>query len=162
MPRMDRRRAVSPKPSVWISIAPTAAPRALLWSRAAIVVRTLARRRSALLCLRRDQIRRCHRVAGANRRGGRHHAAVRLARAIRARLGDGGGAPGRVMKIALVNPNWSFDGSIYFGCREPHLPLEYGYAKILLDQAGHEAALFDAQLDELDLDTLRRAVAHFA
>ncbi len=42
------------------------------------------------------------------------------------------------MKYALVNPNWTFDGSIYFGCREPHLPLEYGYAKALLERAGHE------------------------
>ena len=33
------------------------------------------------------------------------------------------------MKYALVNPPWSFEGSIYFGCREPHLPLEYGYAR---------------------------------
>ena len=31
------------------------------------------------------------------------------------------------MKYALINPNWSFEGSIYFGCREPHLPLEFGY-----------------------------------
>ena len=38
-----------------------------------------------------------------------------------------------VMKFALVNPRWSFDGSIYFGCREPHLPLEYGYAQALLE-----------------------------
>ena len=38
------------------------------------------------------------------------------------------------MKVALVNPPWSFDGSIYFGCREPHLPLELGYAKALLEQ----------------------------
>ena len=30
------------------------------------------------------------------------------------------------MKVALVNPPWTFDGSIYFGCREPHLPLELG------------------------------------
>ena len=35
-------------------------------------------------------------------------------------------APAEVprMRVALVNPPWSFDGSIYFGCREPHLPLE--------------------------------------
>ena len=51
------------------------------------------------------------------------------------------------MKVALVNPPWSFEGSIYFGCREPHLPLELGYA------AGHAAArratqtlLIDGQL----------------
>jgi anaerobic magnesium-protoporphyrin IX monomethyl ester cyclase len=30
------------------------------------------------------------------------------------------------MRVALVNPPWSFAGSIYFGCREPHLPLELG------------------------------------
>jgi hypothetical protein len=29
------------------------------------------------------------------------------------------------MKFALVDLNRSFDGSIYFGCREPHLPLKY-------------------------------------
>ena len=28
------------------------------------------------------------------------------------------------MRFALINPNWTFDGSIYFGCREPHLPLK--------------------------------------
>ena len=38
------------------------------------------------------------------------------------------------MRFALVNPPWSFDGSIYFGCREPHLPLELGYAKSLLER----------------------------
>src|SRR6185437_8393225 len=54
------------------------------------------------------------------------------------------------MKIALVNPNWSFDGSIYFGCREPHLPLEFGYARALLTRAGHAAEIFDAQAEELD------------
>jgi len=50
------------------------------------------------------------------------------------------------MKFALVNPPWTFDGSIYFGCREPHLPLEYGYARALLTAAGHDVLLLDAQL----------------
>jgi anaerobic magnesium-protoporphyrin IX monomethyl ester cyclase len=50
------------------------------------------------------------------------------------------------VRVALVNPPWSFEGSIYFGCRESHLPLEYGYAKVLLEQAGHEVLLVDAQL----------------
>ncbi len=50
------------------------------------------------------------------------------------------------MKIALVNPPWAFEGSIYFGCREAHLPLELGYAKALLERAGHEVMLVDAQL----------------
>lgn len=65
------------------------------------------------------------------------------------------------MKYALVNPPWSFDGSIYFGCREPHLPLEYGYSKALLDQAGHEALIVDAQLDALSLEEVRAKVAGF-
>ena len=44
------------------------------------------------------------------------------------------------MKVALLNPAWSFENSIYFGCREPHLPLELGYARVLLQAAGHETA----------------------
>src|SRR3954469_10882617 len=59
------------------------------------------------------------------------------------------------MKYALVNPNWSFEGSIYFGCREPHLPLELGYAKALLEQAGHEAEIIDGQLDDLSDSAIR-------
>jgi len=51
------------------------------------------------------------------------------------------------MRVALINPNWSFGGSIYFGCREPHLPLEYGYTSALLEQAGHEVRIVDGQLD---------------
>lgn len=66
------------------------------------------------------------------------------------------------MRIALVNPNWSFDGSIYFGCREPHLPLEYGYARALLTSAGHHAAIFDAQAEGLDEAALSDAVTDFA
>lgn len=65
------------------------------------------------------------------------------------------------MRIALVNPRWTFDGSIYFGCRAPHLPLEYGYAKTLLERAGHEAAIFDAHLLDLDDAALLSAVAGF-
>jgi anaerobic magnesium-protoporphyrin IX monomethyl ester cyclase len=50
------------------------------------------------------------------------------------------------MKVALVNPPWSFEGSIYFGCREPHLPLELGYADALLRRAGHQTLLLDCHL----------------
>jgi anaerobic magnesium-protoporphyrin IX monomethyl ester cyclase len=50
------------------------------------------------------------------------------------------------MRFALVNPNWTFEGSIYFGCRAPHLPLELGYARTLLEQAGHHTLVLDAQL----------------
>jgi anaerobic magnesium-protoporphyrin IX monomethyl ester cyclase len=66
------------------------------------------------------------------------------------------------MKYALVNPRWTFDGSIYFGCREPHLPLEYGYARALLARDGHEVLLVDAQLHDLALDEVVRRVAAFA
>jgi anaerobic magnesium-protoporphyrin IX monomethyl ester cyclase len=65
------------------------------------------------------------------------------------------------MKVALVNPNWSFDGSIYFGCREPHLPLEFGYAEALLARAGHVAEIFDAHADEMAESTLAARVGDF-
>jgi anaerobic magnesium-protoporphyrin IX monomethyl ester cyclase len=55
------------------------------------------------------------------------------------------------MRVALVNPRWTFDGSIYFGCRKPHLPLEFGYARALLEAEGHQALLVDAQLHDLPL-----------
>src|SRR5438128_11954318 len=65
------------------------------------------------------------------------------------------------MRYALINPGWSFEGSIYFGCREPHLPLEYGYSKALLEQAGHEAQIVDGQLYGLSLAEIRERVADF-
>jgi B12-binding domain/radical SAM domain protein of rhizo-twelve system len=65
------------------------------------------------------------------------------------------------MRYALVNPNWHFEGSIYFGCREPHLPLEYGYGRALLEKAGHEVEIIDGQFDELTLDDIRRRLAAF-
>ncbi|MBL6082231.1 TIGR04295 family B12-binding domain-containing radical SAM protein [Belnapia sp. T18] len=55
------------------------------------------------------------------------------------------------MRVALVNPPWRFDGSIYFGCREPHLPLELGYSKALLEAAGHVVLMVDAHLFALPL-----------
>jgi B12-binding domain/radical SAM domain protein of rhizo-twelve system len=63
------------------------------------------------------------------------------------------------MRFALVNPNWTFEGSIYFGCREPHLPLEYGYARALIERAGHEAFIVDGQLDGLSRDEIHERVA---
>jgi B12-binding domain/radical SAM domain protein of rhizo-twelve system len=63
------------------------------------------------------------------------------------------------VRVALVNPPWSFDGSIYFGCREPHLPLELAYAKALLEAAGHEAVIVDAQLEDLGEVAMRERVA---
>ena len=66
------------------------------------------------------------------------------------------------MKLALVNPPWSFDGSIYFGCREPHLPLEFGYARALLNEAGHTAEIFDAQAEAIGGAALATRVGDFA
>ena len=66
------------------------------------------------------------------------------------------------MKVALVNPPWSFDGSIYFGCREPHLPLEFGYAKALLERDGHDALIVDGQLDGLSATDMRGWLAAYA
>src|SRR4051812_46881628 len=65
------------------------------------------------------------------------------------------------MKFALVNPPWTFDGSIYFGCREPHLPLEYGYARALLTAAGHDVLLLDAQLHGMSNDRIAAELEAF-
>ena len=65
------------------------------------------------------------------------------------------------MKIALVNPRWTFDGSIYFGCREPHLPLELAYAKAGLERAGHDVLLLDGHLFDHAHEYLAREVAAF-
>jgi B12-binding domain/radical SAM domain protein of rhizo-twelve system len=65
------------------------------------------------------------------------------------------------MRVALINPAWRFDHSIYFGCREPHLPLELGYAAALLQAHGHETLLLDGALDGLDADGLLRAAEAF-
>lgn len=65
------------------------------------------------------------------------------------------------MKFALVNPNWTFEGSIYFGCREPHLPLEYGYAKALLAEAGHEGEIIDGQIESLTTGQIADRVRGF-
>jgi B12-binding domain/radical SAM domain protein of rhizo-twelve system len=65
------------------------------------------------------------------------------------------------MKYALVNPPWSYEGSIYFGCREPHLPLEFGYARQLLELAGHEVQLLDGHLLGLTLADMREQLRLF-
>jgi B12-binding domain/radical SAM domain protein of rhizo-twelve system len=65
------------------------------------------------------------------------------------------------MKVALVNPPWAFDGSIYFGCREPHLPLELGYARALLEAGGHEVLLLDGHLCGRSSSALADEVAAF-
>lgn len=53
------------------------------------------------------------------------------------------------MRYALVNPRWSFQGSTYFGCADPHLPLELLSAREFLRSAGHDVLLIDANIEEL-------------
>lgn len=65
------------------------------------------------------------------------------------------------MKVALVNPSWTYQDSIYFGCRQPHLPLELGYSKALLEAAGHEVLMLDGQIQKLDNAALADRVATF-
>ena len=66
------------------------------------------------------------------------------------------------MKFALVNPNWSFKGSTYFGCHDPHYPLELLFAFDKVREAGHEPLLIDAQNDKLTVEEARRKVEAFA
>jgi B12-binding domain/radical SAM domain protein of rhizo-twelve system len=65
------------------------------------------------------------------------------------------------MRFAFVNPNWDFTGSTYFGCKDPHIPLELMFAYDKVREAGHEPALFDAQTDAISLDEVRKMVNEF-
>jgi anaerobic magnesium-protoporphyrin IX monomethyl ester cyclase len=65
------------------------------------------------------------------------------------------------MKFALVNPNWDFAGSTYFGCREPHIPLELMFCAAEIRAAGHEPLLRDAHIGKLSLETAKRKVDAF-
>ena len=66
------------------------------------------------------------------------------------------------MKYALVNPNWDFKGSTYFGCHEPHYPLELLFPFDKICEAGHESLLLDAQNDRLTIEEAKRQVDAFA
>jgi len=66
------------------------------------------------------------------------------------------------MKVALVNPAWDYRNSIYFGCRAPHLPLELGYTRARLREAGHETLLLDGQIEGLDHAAMAGRIADFA
>lgn len=65
------------------------------------------------------------------------------------------------MKFALVNPRWSFEGSTYFGCQDPHFPIELLSAQQFLERAGHEVLLVDAFMEELSVEETRRRVQGF-
>jgi anaerobic magnesium-protoporphyrin IX monomethyl ester cyclase len=66
------------------------------------------------------------------------------------------------MKFALLNPNWDFEGSTYFGCQDPHTPLELLFAADQLRISGHQSLLIDAQTDNLTLNDARRRLDAFA
>jgi anaerobic magnesium-protoporphyrin IX monomethyl ester cyclase len=65
------------------------------------------------------------------------------------------------MRYALVNPRWSFEGSTYFGCPEPHFPLELLSAREFLRGEGHEVLLVDANMEEMPLEEAQAKVAAF-
>src|SRR5204863_9541740 len=65
------------------------------------------------------------------------------------------------MRYALVNPNWNFAGSTYFGCQEPHYPLELLFAFDQIKAAGHEPLLVDAQSEKLDTAHVRGMLDNF-
>jgi B12-binding domain/radical SAM domain protein of rhizo-twelve system len=65
------------------------------------------------------------------------------------------------MRVALVNPRWTFERSIYFGCRQPHLPLELGYAKALLERDGHVVLMLDGHMFDRSDEALAAEIADF-
>src|SRR5690242_4344181 len=67
----------------------------------------------------------------------------------------------RMTRVALINPNWDFDGSIYFGCRSPHLPLELGISRLNLEQSGHPSLLLDAHMFDLSLRDIEAELRAF-
>jgi len=64
-------------------------------------------------------------------------------------------------RVALINPNWDFGGSIYFGCRSPHLPLELGTSEHYLKAAGHQTLLLDAHMFDLSLADIEAELRAF-
>ncbi|RXH54007.1 TIGR04295 family B12-binding domain-containing radical SAM protein [Granulicella sibirica] len=65
------------------------------------------------------------------------------------------------MRYALVNPKWSFEGSTYFGCAEPHFPLELLSAREVLRGAGQEVLLIDAWMEDLTPEQVRKRLEGF-
>ena len=65
------------------------------------------------------------------------------------------------MKFALVNPHWTFEGSTYFGCAEPHFPIELLSAREMLRAAGQEVLLIDAWMQALTIEQVRTQLEEF-
>src|SRR5438874_8719695 len=71
--------------------------------------------------------------------------------------GSGGGA----MKFGLVNPAWTYEGSTYFGCQDPHYPLELLFAFDQIKQAGHEPLLLDAHVEKMSTQEVKTRLEGF-
>lgn len=65
------------------------------------------------------------------------------------------------MRYALVNPRWSFQGSTYFGCPDPHFPLELLSAREMLRAAGHEVIIIDAFMETLEPEQVSARLDQF-
>jgi B12-binding domain/radical SAM domain protein of rhizo-twelve system len=65
------------------------------------------------------------------------------------------------MRFALVNPNWDFRGSTYFGCHDTHYPLELLFACDKIREAGHQPLLIDAQNDSLTIEDVQQQLDAF-
>ncbi len=65
------------------------------------------------------------------------------------------------MRYALVNPKWDFEGSTYFGCAEPHFPLELLSAREMLRAADQEVLLVDAWMEDLSPAQVRARLEEF-
>ena len=65
------------------------------------------------------------------------------------------------MRFALVNPRWTFEGSTYFGCPDPHFPLELLSAREMLRAAGQEVLLIDALMEDLSPEEVRTRLDAF-
>jgi anaerobic magnesium-protoporphyrin IX monomethyl ester cyclase len=59
------------------------------------------------------------------------------------------------MRYGLINPQWEFAGSTYFGCPEPHFPLELLSAREMLRAANQDVLLIDANLANLSAEQVR-------
>src|ERR1700716_850894 len=103
--------------------------------------------RPALVCVPY----RCHRVgdwleAADTVAAGSSVVAPMARRTVRTGSRDFRQGVAAMTRVALINPDWQYEGSIYFGCRSPHLPLELGISQQLLEQAGHNTLLLDAHM----------------
>ena len=65
------------------------------------------------------------------------------------------------MKFALVNPAWTYQGSTYFGCQDPHNPLELLFAFDQIKRTGHDPLLVDAHLDGLNPEQVKAKLDDF-